>query len=259
MSDVTKEDLEWAESQCAGHKLLPRDEAERTHEMKLMTGGKLYWPMDPVVRDAHVACQMLMYAYNQTSPVEQRKRKALLKVLMGSCEDDLYVEPTIKMDFGRNTRFGKCCYLNYDCVILDVAHVTIGDNFFAAPGVHIYTATHPTDPTLRGYSGRELGFPVAIGNNVWLGGRVVVCPGVTIGDNAVAGAGCVIAHDVPPCSIVVGNPARIVKTVSPCQEGVPRDFLVAPSLPVDFDKDGRALPRQIEDDDDKKDDKEQPK
>ena len=236
--------MKWAEEQCAGHKLLPREECERSHETKLMTEGKLYEPAAPELCEARLACRILTHVFNQMNPAddpERGKRRALLKTLLDYCPDDFYAEPNLRMDYGRNTRFGHRCSLNYDCVILDVARVTIGDNFFAAPGVHLYTATHPTDPALRCFSGRELGFAITIGDNVWMGGRSVVCPGVHIGDNVVVGAGSVVVHDVPSNSIIVGNPARIVKTVNPPAPGLVYDFLAGPQ-PFDYDKDGHIIP-----------------
>lgn len=260
----TPEDLAWAESQCDGLKLLPREESARTHETHLMTGGKLYAPAAPELEAARMACRLLTHAYNTLRPNEMRKRRALLRTLLDRCGDDLYIEPTLKMDYGRNTCFGHHCALNYDCVILDVARVTIGNNFLAAPGVGIFTATHPTDPALRCWSGRELGFAVTIGDNVWLGARVVVCPGVHIGDNVVAGAGTVILHDVPANSVVVGNPARIVNRLTPAPAGTLYNYLGYPQ-PLDYDKDGRVIPAvspaaaqdEAEDDSKKKDDKAQ--
>ena len=239
--DCTKEDLEWAEKLCDGNKLLPREESERSEEMKLMTRGCLFTPGAPELCEARKACRLLLYAFNNLPPGEDGKRRAILKTLFADCSGFIYAEPNLRMDYGRNTSFGKGCYMNYDCVILDAARVTIGDNFLAAPCVNIYAVTHPTDPTLRCFSGREVGFPVTIGNNVWLGGRSVICPGVTIGDNVVVGAGTVVVHDIPFNSIVAGNPARIVKTVTPPAAGVVHGFLRGPQ-PFAYDINGRIVP-----------------
>lgn len=237
----TPEDLAWAESQCAGQKLLPREESERTHETHLMTDGKLYAPAAPELAEARAACRELLYAYNLTRPSETGRRRALLRTLFDRCAEDPFIEPPLRMDYGRNTRFGRNCQMNFNCVILDVARVTVGDNFLAAPGVGLFTATHPTDPALRCWSGRELGFAITIGDNVWLGAHTVVCPGVRIGDNVVAGAGTVIVHDVPANSVIVGNPARIVNTVTPPPAVIAYDYLGYPQ-PLDYDKDGRVIP-----------------
>lgn len=123
---------------------------------------------------------------------------------------EAYIEPTFRCDYGYNIFLGNNFFANFDCVMLDVCPIRIGDNCMLAPGVHIYTATHPIDPVARN-SGAELGKPVTIGNNVWIGGRAVINPGVTIGDNVVVASGAVVTKDVPDNVVVGGNPARIIK------------------------------------------------
>ncbi|MNC32530.1 Maltose O-acetyltransferase [compost metagenome] len=125
---------------------------------------------------------------------------------------DAYIEPSFRCDYGYNIFLGKNFYANFDCVILDVCPVHIGDNCMLAPGVHIYTATHPLDAETRN-SGVEFGKPVTIGHNVWIGGRAVINPGVTIGDNVVVGSGSVVTKDIPANAVVAGNPARVIKMV----------------------------------------------
>lgn len=191
-------------------KLLKKDVAARCEMAHVMVSGELYDPMDPELVEARTAARMACYDYNNTSPLEMDKRKAILKELFGSCTDNIYIEPSFNVDYGRNIHFGDNVYFNYNCVILDVSTVTIGKNLFCAPGVHIYTATHPVDPVLR-CAGRELGKPVKIGDNVWIGGSAVICPGVTIGDNVTIGAGSVVAKDVPSNVVVAGNPCRIIR------------------------------------------------
>lgn len=123
---------------------------------------------------------------------------------------EAYIEPTFRCDYGYNIFLGNNFFANFDCVMLDVCPIRIGDNCMLAPGVHIYTATHPIDPVARN-SGAELGKPVTIGNNVWIGGRAVINPGVTIGDNVVVASGAVVTKGVPDNVVVGGNPARIIK------------------------------------------------
>lgn len=120
------------------------------------------------------------------------------------------MEPNIRFDYGYNTYVGENFYANFDCTILDVCEVRIGDNCMLAPGVHIYTATHPIDPVERN-SGQEFGKPVTIGNNVWIGGGAIINPGVTIGDDVVIASGAVVTKDVPDRVVVGGNPAKIIK------------------------------------------------
>ena len=138
------------------------------------------------------------------------RRREILEELLGQVGENIFIEPTFKCDYGYNIKVGDNFYANFDCVILDVCPVNIGKNVFLAPGVHIYTATHPLDAEER-CSGAEYGKPVTIGDNVWLGGRSVIAPGVTIGNNVVVAAGAVVVKDVPDNVVVGGNPAKIIK------------------------------------------------
>ncbi len=144
-------------------------------------------------------------------PDEKTERQNILAELLGQSEG-AYIEPSFRCDYGYNISLGKNFYANFDCVMLDVCPVRIGDNCMLAPGVHIYTATHPLDAEERN-SGVEFGKPVTIGNNVWIGGRAVINPGVTIGDNVVVASGAVVTKDVPANVVVGGNPAKIIKTL----------------------------------------------
>jgi maltose O-acetyltransferase len=116
-------------------------------------------------------------------------------------------------DYGAHIRIGRNGFVNYGCVFLDCNLITIGDDAQIGPGVHIYAALHPVDPGIR-RSGLEAAKPVNIGHNVWLGGRCVICPGVTIGDNTVIGAGSVVVRDIPANRVAVGNPCRVIKEIS---------------------------------------------
>ena len=122
------------------------------------------------------------------------------------------VKPSFRCDYGCHIFAGDNLYINYDCTILDCNQVTIGDDVMMAPGVHIYTAYHPTDPAVR-QSGLEQAAPVVIGNNVWIGGRAIICPGVTVGDDTTIGAGSVVIRDLPANAIAVGNPCRVVRSL----------------------------------------------
>ena len=141
------------------------------------------------------------------------ERNAILRRLFGRIGEKFFVEPPFRCDYGSNIAVGENFYANYDCVVLDCAVVTIGDNVLFGPGVHIYTAGHPAHPEPRN-AGIEYAMPVTIGNNVWLGGGVIVTPGVTIGENAVIGAGSVVTRDVPPSAIAAGNPCRALRTIT---------------------------------------------
>src|SRR5699024_11494468 len=132
--------------------------------------------------------------------------------LLGGTVDVIYIVPTFLCDYCSNIYVGENFYANVDCVMLDVCEIRIGVNCMLAPGVHIYTATHPLHPVERN-AGKEFGKPVTIGNNVWIGGRAVINPGVTVGDNAVIASGAVVTKDVPANVVVGGNPARVIREI----------------------------------------------
>ncbi len=138
------------------------------------------------------------------------QRVDLLKELFGSSGAGLYVEPPFRCDYRSNIHVGDRFYANFDCLILDVCEVRIGHDCLMGPGAHIYTATHPLRAAERA-SGLEYGKPVVIGDHVWIGGRAVINPGISIGDGAIVAAGAVVTKDVPPRSVVGGNPARVIK------------------------------------------------
>lgn len=166
---------------------------------------------DDTLRADRLRARHLVHRYNHTAPDEKAERRALFADLLGQSEG-AYIEPSFRCDYGYNIYLGNNFYANFDCVMLDVCPVRIGDNCMLAPGVHIYTATHPLDATERN-SGLEYGKPVTIGDNVWIGGRAVINPGVTIGDNAVIASGAVVTKDVPANAVVGGNPAKIIKMI----------------------------------------------
>ncbi|PAQ13492.1 acetyltransferase [Bacillaceae bacterium SAOS 7] len=179
-------------------------------EKEKMLSGELYYATDSELVKEREAARRKTRVYNQTLENEVDKRSKLLKELFGSTGENLFVEPNIRCDYGYNIHVGENFYANFDCVILDVCEVRIGDNCFMAPSVHIYTATHPLDPFERN-SGVEYGKPVTIGNNVWIGGRAVINPGVSIGNNVVIASGAVVVKTVPDNVVVGGNPAKIIK------------------------------------------------
>lgn len=178
-------------------------------EKELMIRGELYNPSHPELLQDRKLCRLMTEAYNRTSIEESKKRVDLLHSLFKNIGESVYIEPTFKCDYGYNICVGNRFYANFDCVMLDVCAITIGDDCMLAPGVHIYTATHPTNPHLR-TSGREIGAPVTIGNRVWIGGRAVINPGVTIGNDVVVASGAVVTKDVPSGAIVAGVPAKII-------------------------------------------------
>ncbi|WP_114572027.1 maltose O-acetyltransferase [Exiguobacterium flavidum] len=179
-------------------------------EKEKMIRGELYLAGDAELVADRKRAQRLCHQFNQLSVDFVPERKDILRELIGRTGESLYIEPSFKCDYGYNITLGERFYANYDCVILDICPVVIGNNCMLAPGVHIYTAAHPLDPVERN-SGAEFGKPVTIGDNVWIGGRAVINPGVTIGDNVVVASGSVVVKDVPDNVVVGGNPARIIK------------------------------------------------
>lgn len=182
-------------------------------EKEKMINGELYMAGDPELTRDRLNARKLTRLFNNTIETDMDQRTALLAQLLGSMGKSVYIEPTFRCDYGYNIYVGENFYANFDCVFLDVCEIRIGDNCFIAPGVHIYTATHPLDAAERN-SGAEFGKPVSIGHNVWIGGRSVINPGVTIGNNVVIASGSVVTKDVPDNVVIGGNPARIIKQIA---------------------------------------------
>ncbi|WNB91618.1 maltose acetyltransferase domain-containing protein [Bacillus sp. NEB1478] len=179
-------------------------------EKEKMMAGELYRPDDSQLINERKMARRLTRMFNETTEEETEKRTELLKELFGSTGKNLGIEPNFRCDYGYNIHVGENFYANFDCIILDVCEVRIGDNCMLAPGVHIYTATHPLDPDERN-SGAEFAKSVEIGNNVWLGGGSIINPGVKIGNNVVVASGAVVTKDVDSNTVVGGNPAKVIK------------------------------------------------
>ncbi|MBN2604407.1 MAG: sugar O-acetyltransferase [Bacilli bacterium] len=178
-------------------------------EKEKMLAGVLYVSADPeLVRD-RLRSKMICNKLNTLTPDKITERKTLINELF-LVDTDCYIEPVFYCDYGYNIKLGRNVYMNHNCVILDVNTVTIGDNVMIAPNVQIYTATHPLNPIERN-SGKEYGFPIVIGNNVWIGGNSVIGPGVTIGDNVVIGAGSVVTKSIEANMVVAGVPAKVIR------------------------------------------------
>lgn len=154
-----------------------------------------------------------IYEFNNLPPTRWDEITDLLKGILGKTGEHVYIEAPFHCDYGKNIEVGENFFANYNLTILDVGKVTIGRNALFAPNVSIYTAGHPIHPDSRN-SGYEYGIDVTIGDNVWLGGNVVIMPGVHIGDNAVIGGGSVVTKDIPSWSIAVGNPCRVVRAIT---------------------------------------------
>lgn len=159
----------------------------------------------------------LIYRYNLLSPTQETERLELLHQLLGKCKESLIIEPPFHCDYGYNIEIDSCFYANVNLVILDGAKVTIGKQVFIGPNVAIYTAGHPLDSDTR-VQGLEYAHPITIGDRVWIGGNVVVLPGVTIGNDCVIGAGSIVTKNIPPYTLAVGNPCRVIRNLTTPQE-----------------------------------------
>lgn len=160
-----------------------------------------------------LAVKLKWHEYNTMVPDNKEKMQKMIKNIIGKTGESIYVEPPFRCDYGYNIEVGNNFYSNYNCTILDIAKVTIGENVMLAPNVAIYTAGHPIHPDSRN-SGYEYGIAVTIGNNVWVGGNSVINPGVTIGDNVVIGSGSVVTKDIPSNVIAAGNPCRVIREIT---------------------------------------------
>jgi maltose O-acetyltransferase len=172
-----------------------------------MLAGDLYRPGDAELQAEMAATKIWMSEYNSATAASAADRRELLRKRLGYVGEGVVVRPPFFCDYGFNIRIGDAAFLNFNCVVLDVAAVTIGEGAQIGPAVQVYTADHPRDPAQR-RAGLELGRPVTIGRNAWIGGGAIILPGVVIGDDAVVGAGAVVTRDVAPGATVVGNPAR---------------------------------------------------
>ena len=177
-------------------------------EKDKMLAGELYDAGVPEIQAELAATQRWLARYNTALDMAPADRRALLVERLAAVGGGAVIRPPFHCDYGFNIRLGAGAFLNFNCVILDVVEVTIGDGTQIGPGVQILAADHPRDPALRA-SGLELGRPVRIGRNVWIGAGAIILPGVSIGDDAIVGAGSVVTWDVPTGATAFGNPARV--------------------------------------------------
>uniref|UniRef100_H3G7K1 Maltose/galactoside acetyltransferase domain-containing protein n=1 Tax=Phytophthora ramorum TaxID=164328 RepID=H3G7K1_PHYRM len=183
-------------------------EAERAKMLR----GELYFSADPALCKERKETRKLVKKYNDLDDAETQEAQDILTKLVGAMGRECFIEMPFRCDYGSNIRMGDNVYMNFNCVLLDVCPITIGNRVMFAPNVQLYTATHPLGPKTRA-SGYELGKPITIEDDVWIGGNVTVVPGVTIGHGAVIGAGSVVTKDVPPLCVYAGNPAKFIKKI----------------------------------------------
>ncbi len=175
-----------------------------------MLAGEPYVASDPELLADHERARLLVERFNATSVVEPDQRREVLGELLGHLGEDAEIRPPFQCDYGFPISLGARSFINYGAIVLDCAAVTIGEEVWIATGVQLLTATHPLEAGPR-RAGWESAAPIAIEDGAWLGGGVIVCPGVTIGENAVIGAGSIVTRDIPAGVLAVGNPARIVR------------------------------------------------
>ncbi|WP_437187032.1 sugar O-acetyltransferase [Planctomicrobium sp. SH668] len=183
----------------------------RTEREKMLT-GELYHASDPELVQLHTDALNLLHTLNHARMDEAELKRETLCQLLGSGGDTVTIQPPFYCDYGKNIFLGKKVFFNFNCVVLDVCEVHIGDFTLFAPAVQIYAAAHPFDRELRREV--EFGKPIFIGSDVWVGGGAIICPGVRIGSNTIIGAGSVVTRDIPDGVVAVGNPCRVLRDIN---------------------------------------------
>lgn len=184
-----------------------------TENRERMQKGLIYDPTDPELMKEQGALIARMNEYNATSPAETEKRAALIKEMFAEAGEGCYIEPPFHANWGgKHVRLGNYVYANFNLTLVDDGNIDIGDNVMFAPNVTVITATHPVLPALR-EKGLQFNVDVKICPNVWIGAGAIIMPGITVGENSVVGAGSVVTKDVPPNTVVVGNPARVLREI----------------------------------------------
>lgn len=183
-----------------------------TTERDKMVAGELYDPFDPELVAARVRARDLCQALNATREREEVERRRIVRELFGAGGDSVWMQPPFYCDYGTNIELGERVFFNFNCVVLDVCRVCIGDFTLLGPAVQILTPLHPLDAALR--RRQEYGAPITIGSDVWIGGGAIILPGVTIGSRAVIGAGSIVTRDVPEGVLAVGNPCRVIREIA---------------------------------------------
>lgn len=185
---------------------------------KVLAGGALNSQSEEIAND-RIRGQALLARLNATPAGDHQGRQSLCAELFGHCPDSCWISSPFICEFGRNIHLGEKTFFNFNVTILDVGEVHIGSHVLLAPNVQIYTATHSMDHLDR-RNWTAYNKPVRIGDDCWIGGGAIICPGVTIGPRSIIGAGAVVTRDIPADSVAVGNPARVIRTLSPDE---PRD------------------------------------
>lgn len=181
-------------------------------EWQKMLDGEIYEALHPEFLRRLEETRELLWEYNNLRPSETKRREEIIRGLLGSCGKQFHINQPFRCDYGCNIHIGNNFFANFNLTILDEGEVRIGENVFIGPNVSMYTACHPLNAGERN-TGVEWAEPITIGNNVWIGGSATILPGVSIGDNAVVGAGSVVTRDVAPNTVVAGNPAKVIRQI----------------------------------------------
>lgn len=179
-----------------------------------MHSERLYYCNDEDLMDEQLRCLELLYDFNQTRPLEQDKRKEMLKEMFAEIGEDCYIEPPFHANWGgKNVHFGNGVYANFNLTLVDDGKIFVGNNVMFAPNVTVASATHPINPNIRRKQA-QYNLSIHIGDNVWIGANSVILPGVHIGKNTVIGAGSVVTKDIPDNVVAVGNPCRVIREIN---------------------------------------------
>src|SRR3954469_25597334 len=181
-------------------------------EKEKMLAGELYDPLDPELVRARDRARDLCQELNATREGQQEERRRILRELFGAGGDTVWMQPPFFCDYGSNIRLGERVFFNFNCVVLDVCEVRIGDFTLFGPAVQVYTATHPMNAELR--RKQEYAKPISIGSDVWVGGGVIICPGVRVGAKSVIGTGSVVTRNTPAGVFAAGNPCRVIRQIT---------------------------------------------
>jgi maltose O-acetyltransferase len=182
-------------------------------EKQKMLDGELYNALDEQLSDERTHTRLLIKRLNETAENQTELRAEILRQLIPDAGEGLWIQPPFYCDYGYNMIVGEKVFFNFNCVVLDVTYVEIGSRTLFGPNVQIYTATHPMDYKERA-SGLEYAKPITIGEDVWIGGSTVICPGVNIGDRTIIGAGSVVTRDIGPDVFAAGNPCKVIRQLA---------------------------------------------
>ncbi|XP_002157072.1 maltose O-acetyltransferase [Hydra vulgaris] len=196
---------------------LNKKDISEYNDVEKMVSSIPYNALVPELVNGRLFAKVMCHKINNLDPENQKLKNELFTELLGTFKNNI-IETPFRCDYGSNIHLEEGVYMNYNCVFLDVGEVRIGKNTLLAPGVQVYTAGHPIDPTERRSS--EFGKPISIGRDCWIGGNVIICPGITIGDGVTVGAGSVVTKNIESYCVVAGVPARVIKRLTPPKEDI---------------------------------------